>query len=224
LNYKGAHLGHVHNSRNHHLQIIMSSWERARFIPWSIMPQDGIGLSNQKERILRDLQREADREDKELEQRLLNGANSPVAVGESASQEITDYKIPFRWGDLFKNAAFGGTIGAITGTVFGFMDGMRGAGQSDVLMNASNMAKGRFILQGTTRSATIFGVFFGSFHLVKYGLRVTANPGEWGEIGLGGALSVGALMSQPALRPSLPYASMLVIMDGVHIVMREFND
>lgn len=202
----------------------MSSWERARFIPWSKIPQDGVNLSDKKEKILRDMQREADRHEKELEQRLMNGPNSSIAVGEFTSQEITDYKIPFRWGDLFKNAAFGGTIGAITGCVFGFMDGMRTAGQSDVLVNASNMAKGRFILQGTTRSATIFGAFFGSFQMVKYGLRVTANPGEWGEIGLGGAISLGALMSQPSLRPSMPYASMLIIMDGVHIVMREFND
>eukprot|EP00980_Cylindrotheca_fusiformis_P011079 scaffold2551_cov113-Cylindrotheca_fusiformis.AAC.18 len=202
----------------------MSSWERARFIPWSRIPQDGADLSDKKERILREMQREADRQEKELEQKLKKGSSSPILDGDASSQEITEYKVPFRWGELFKNAAFGGTIGAITGCVFGFMDGMRTAGQSDVLANASNMAKGRYILQGTTRSATIFGAFFGSFHVVKYGLRVTANPGEWGEIGLGGAISLGALMSQPALRPSMPYASMLIIMDGVHIVMREFND
>ena len=202
----------------------MSSWERARFIPWSKIPQDGADLSDKKERILRNLQREADKQEKELQQMALDATKSGVSSAEERDQEINDYKIPFRWGDLAKNAAFGGTIGAITGSVFGFMDGMNGAGKSDVLMKASNMAKGRFILQGMTRSATVFGVFFGSFHVVKYGLRVAAQPGEWGEIGIAGAVSLGTLMSRPALRPSMPYASMLVIMDGVHIVMREFND
>jgi hypothetical protein len=49
------------------------------------------------------------------------------------------------------------STGAITGSVFGFMDGLRTAGESKVLQNASNMAKGKYILQGTTRSATMFG-------------------------------------------------------------------
>jgi hypothetical protein len=58
---------------------------------------------------------------------------------------------------------------------------------------------------------------------VRYGFRVMANPGEWTEIGVAGAISMGALMSRPALRPSMPYASMLIIMDGVQIVMREWD-
>lgn len=202
----------------------MSSWERVRFIPWSRIPQDGSDLSDKKDRIMRDLQREADKQERELQQMALNANNGGITSGDSSGQEMKEYKLLFRWGELAKNAAFGGTIGAITGSVFGFMDGMKGAGQSDVLAKASNMAKGRFILQGMTRSATVFGAFFGSFHMVKYGLRVAVSPGEWGEIGMAGAISLGALMSRPALRPSMPYASMLVIMDGVHIVMREFND
>ena len=140
----------------------MSSWERARFIPWSKIPQDGTDLSDKKERILRDLQREADKQEKELEQMALNTTMGAASSGVEVTQEIKDYKIPFRWGELAKNAAFGGTIGAITGSVFGFMDGMNGAGRSDVLMKASNMAKGRFILQNMSSSATAFGVFFGS--------------------------------------------------------------
>jgi hypothetical protein len=191
----------------------MSAWERARFIPWSKMPQDGTELNTQKERIFREMKREADAKEKE----------GTIAIpGETPI--VSSNKIEFKWGDLFKSAAFGGCIGAISGTVFGFMDGMRTAGQSDVLKNASNMAKGRYMLQGTTRSATMFGVFFGGFHVVRYGVRVAMDPGEWGEIGLAGAVSMGALMSQPAFRPSMPYASMLIIMDGVHIVMREFNN
>ena len=202
----------------------MSSWERARFIPWSKIPQDGTDLSDKKERILRDLQREADKQERELQQMALNSTKGEISPRDEYSQEMKDYTIPFRWGELAKNAAFGGTIGAITGSVFGFMDGMNGAGKSTVLMKASNMAKGKFIMQGMTRSATVFGVFFGSFHMVKYGLRVAAQPGEWGEIGIAGAISLGTLMSRPALRPSMPYASMLILMDGVHIIMREFND
>lgn len=201
----------------------MSSWERARFIPWSKIPQDGTDLSNKKEIILRDLQREADRQEKETLQRHQEASNSLASNSESINQ-VTEYKIPFRWGELFKNAAFGGCVGTITGTVFGFMDGMRTAGTSEVLKNASNISKGKYLLQGTTRSATLFGVFFGSFHVVKYGLRVTASPGEWGEIVGASAISVGAMLSRPTFRPSIPYASMLIIMDGVHIVMREFND
>jgi hypothetical protein len=177
------------------------------------MPQDGTELNTQKERIFREMKREADAKEKE----------GTIAIpGETAI--VSSNKIEFKWGDLFKSAAFGGCIGAISGTVFGFMDGMRTAGQSDVLKNASNMAKGRYMLQGTTRSATMFGVFFGGFHVVRYGVRVAMDPGEWGEIGLAGAVSMGALMSQPAFRPSMPYASMLIVMDGVHIVMREFNN
>ena len=55
---------------------------------------------------------------------------------------------------------------------------------------------------------------------MRYGLRVAANPGEWMEIGGAGLISMGALMSKPALRPSLPYAGMLVIMDTVQAFMR----
>jgi hypothetical protein len=58
---------------------------------------------------------------------------------------------------------------------------------------------------------------------VKYGLRVAVNPGEWTEIGVAGGISMGALMSKPAFRPSMPYAGMLIIMDGVQIVMREWD-
>ena len=182
-----------------------------------------------KERILRQLQREADQQERELQE-----AAKAQASGATATTTTTTAMIPassyfqspytFKWIDLFKNAAFGGTIGAITGSVFGFMDGMRTAQQSPVLINASNMAKGKYLMEGTSRSAAMFGVFFGGFHVLRYGIRVASDPGEWAEIGLAGAVSIGTLMSQPALRPSMPYASMLIFMDCVHIVMRRFND
>mmetsp|Transcript_21460 Transcript_21460/g.48346 ORF Transcript_21460/g.48346 Transcript_21460/m.48346 type:complete len:215 (-) Transcript_21460:701-1345(-) len=212
----------------------MSSWERARFIPWSKIPQDPTNLSDQKERIIRDIQREADRKEKAqiLEQRRLKElASSSSSVtsssdGEKASPstiEIGQTNFPFAWGELFKNLAFGGCIGSITGAVFGFMDGMRMAGQSEVLKNSSNAAKGKFLMQGTTRSAAMFGAFFGGFHCVKYGVRVALDPGDYPEIGLATAISMGGLISQPNFRPLVPYASMLIMMDSFHLVMRDFR-
>ena len=171
-------------------------------------------MGNQKEKIFRQLQREASQQEKAL----LENDDA-----ENTSTQISSTRIPFQWTDLFRQAAFGGCIGSITGSVFGLMDGMRTAGESAVLKNASNMAKGKYLLQGTTRSATVFGVFFGGFHTIKYGLHISLNPGEFAEIGLAGLVSMGALLSQPAYRASMPYASMLIIMDSVHIIMREFD-
>jgi hypothetical protein len=89
-----------------------------------------------------------------------------------------------RWDNLFKFAAFGGTIGAIIGSVFGFMDSMRLAGQSEVSKNASNAAaKAKYIMvEGTTHSATLFGIFSGGFHVVKYGIRVALDPGVYSKM------------------------------------------
>lgn len=207
----------------------MSSWERARFIPWSKIPQDATNLSDQKERIIREIQREADRKEKAQiseQRRLKELASSSLSAPTSASSEdaIAQTSIPFKWGELFKNLAFGGCIGSITGAVFGFMDGMRLAGQSNVLKNTSNAAKGKFLMEGTTRSATIFGAFFGGFHCVKYGVRVALDPGDYAEIGLAAALSMGGLVSKPNFRPAVPYASMLIMMDSFHLVMRQFRD
>jgi len=55
---------------------------------------------------------------------------------------------------------------------------------------------------------------------LKYGLRVAANPGEVTEVGVAGAISLGALAVKPAFRPSIPYAAMLIAMDSVQIVWR----
>lgn len=213
----------------------MSSWDRARSIPWSMIPEDPNNLSDQKERIHRQLQREADREEKAaLEGRNStnsNGSNSTTSSstdgmggdGVTTTNKSLQTRYPFRWGDLFKSAAFGGCIGVITGSVFGFMDGMRIAAQSEVLKNASNMAKGKYLMEGTTRSATLFGVFFAGFHTVKYGIRVAMDPGEYAEIAMAGGVSLGALMYKPNFRPAMPYASMLIVMDSVHLMMRDFN-
>lgn len=189
-----------------------------------------------KERIQRQLKREADEEERQILEASKAGQREfQPSLESSSNTQITSQSMstrsglfnsqyPFKWIDMFKNAAFGGTIGAVTGSVFGFMDGMRTVQQSEVLMNASNMAKGRYLMQGTSRSAVIFGTFFGGFHILRYGIRVVADPGEWGEMGMAGAVSLGALVSQPKFRPSMPYASMLIFMDSIHIIMRQFDD
>ncbi len=207
----------------------MSSWERARFIPWSKIPQDATDLSDQKERIIREIQREADRKEKAhiLEQKRLKelaSASPSTPTSISSEDALVQTGMPFKWPELFKNFAFGGCIGSITGAVFGFMDGMRLAGQSNVLKNTSNAAKGKFLMEGTTRSATIFGAFFGGFHCVKYGVRVAFDPGDYAEIGLAAAISMGGLVSRPNFRPAVPYASMLIMMDSFHLVMRQFRN
>jgi hypothetical protein len=218
----------------------MSSWERSRFIPWDRIPLPdtrprGPGeappasLDARRERIFRQLQRGDENNE--------NAANydgtaatstsfSQVEAADSISQGQTTagkvLKIPYSHMDLARQAAFGACIGSVTGAVFGFMDSMRIAGESPVLQNASNMAKGRYIMQGTTRSATVFGLFFTGYHVAKYGLRIAVLPdNDMGEIAVAAPLSLGILMANPATRPALPYATMLVVMDSVHLYMRK---
>lgn len=205
----------------------MSSWERSRFVPWDRIPlpdtrprESGepppVDLDTAKERIFRQLQREA----AEVADTQAEAAEAAQEDGLSSSLSAK-VKVPYTHTGLLKSAAFGGTIGAITGGVFGFMDGMRTAGESPVLQKASNMAKGKYLLQGSTRSATLFGLFFGSFHVLKYGLRVTMDPGEYNEIFIVSPVALGALFYKPAYRQAMPYASMLILMDGVNLYMRK---
>ncbi|KAL3815353.1 hypothetical protein ACHAXA_002137 [Cyclostephanos tholiformis] len=128
---------------------------------------------------------------------------------------------PYQTSDLFRNVAFGTTIGSITGMCFGFMDSIRLAQSSEVLKSASRSAQGKFVFQGTYRSGMFFGGFFGTFHAVKYGTRVLVDPGDAGEILLGGSVALGGILAKREWRASLPYAVMLVAMDSVHVLMRE---
>jgi hypothetical protein len=199
----------------------MSAWERARNIPWERIPQDGSNIEGQKELILRELQREAVEDELRSQDRHTHRLAPSTEEGVDVKLEIAKHRIPYSNMELLRQAAFGATVGSITGAVFGFMDSMRAAGDSQVLAKTSNTAKGRFILQGTTRSATVFGVFFGGFQIVKYGFRVVLDPGEIPEIIGAGAISMGALMYKPAFRASMPYAAMLVVMDGANLYMRK---
>lgn len=199
----------------------MSSWDRARFVPWSRIPKDTWeDVESQKERIFRELQRETIED--ELKQQERQQVDPTEAADEQSQTSLTSMrtKIPFSSMELLRQAAFGGCIGSVTGAAFGFMDGMRTTGESQLLQKASNAAKGRYLLQGTTRSATMFGVFFGGYHVLKYGLRVTLDPGQVGEIVVAGAASTAALMYKPVWRASMPYAMMLISMDAVNLMMR----
>jgi hypothetical protein len=128
---------------------------------------------------------------------------------------------PYQTSDLFRNVAFGATIGSITGMCFGFMDSIRLAQSSDLLKVASKSAQGKFVFQGTYRSGMFFGLFFGAFHAVKFGTRVLTDPGDVGEIGMAGAVTLGGVLAKKEWRASLPYAMMLVAMDSFHVFTRQ---
>ena len=128
---------------------------------------------------------------------------------------------PYLTSDLLKNAAFGATIGSITGMCFGFMDSIRSASSSTVLKSASRSAQGKYVFQGTYRSGAFFGAFFGVFHTAKYATRVLVDPGDAGEICAGSLAALGGVMAKREWRVSMPYAVMLVAMDSFHVFMRD---
>jgi hypothetical protein len=71
------------------------------------------------------------------------------------------------------------------------MDDMQMVGQAyNILKNASNMAKKKYLLQGATQVVMIFSIFVAAVHVFS-----STNPGgKWAEIGIVGALSLGALI------------------------------
>ena len=243
----------------------MSSWDRSRSIPWSrvipvapappmggapnnndavssSLPKENVDLM--RERIWRDLAREAAREEKEeLENDTVAAAASgitplPESTPHHEESSVTLQKSqkqqqqqetnflgyvgrPYQTSDLLRNLAFGATIGSITGMCFGFMDSIRSAQTSSLLKSASRDAQGKFIFQGTYRSGIFYGGFFGVFHTVKYGIRTIIDPGDVGEIGAASVVTLCGMFAKREWRASLPYAVMLVGMDGFHIFMRE---
>ena len=211
-----------------------SAWDRSRRVPWSKIDQkpalagESINYEAQRERILSSLSRERALAEQEhvaslREKRHGNGSTSDTGIveeetrAEGANQEYsnqisekhsnkswTETAIPFSTAELIRQTAFGVCMGSITGALFGFMDGMKQAGDSDVLKKASNAAKGKFILQGTSRAGFMFGGFFCGFHATKYGIRVIADPGDYIEIALASAISMSAMAVKPVTRASLP--------------------
>ena len=81
-----------------------------------------------------------------------------------------------------------------------------------------------FAFASMTSSGMFFGAYFGAYHAVKYGTRVLVDPGDVGEICAGGAIALGGLVSKSQWRVSMPYAVMLVAMDGFHIMMNEVRN
>ena len=105
----------------------MSSWERARNIPWDRIPQDGTDLEDQKERIFRQLQRESievELQQQERHQNLPTTGEEGEAAESTINSSQEQQKFPYSNMELFRQAAFGGCIGTITGGVFGMLDGM----------------------------------------------------------------------------------------------------
>jgi hypothetical protein len=219
-----------------------SAWEQSRRIPWSRLDQtpkspdqQQVNPEDKRERILEQLQRERLIVEQEEANRIhdeRHGKTGSEDDSNSNEYQQTTTKtlakhpnswtaIPFSSPELFRQVAFGVTMGSMTGIVFGFMDSMKLAGESPVLKRASNAAKGRFIFQGVTRSGLMFGGFFSGFHAVKYGIRVATDPGEYTETIAAGAISLGGMYVKPMTRASIPYAGMLVAMDMFHIYMRE---
>ena len=186
-----------------------------------------------RERVFRDLAREAADEAKLIEERKKSNDDASSSDGapnnsqQQTSQEEQEVNIlgfagrPYQTADLLRNAAFGATIGSITGLCFGFMDSMRSATSSSLLKSASRSAQAKYIFQGSYRSGMFFGGFFSVFHTIKYGVRVLVDPGDVGEIGVGSLVALGGVFAKREWRASLPYAVMMVGMDTFHVVMRE---
>lgn len=198
----------------------MSSWDRARYIPWSRIPSVSADeYERDKEAVYKSLNWEASQEMKLKEKAVKGEGFVPPEVKEKKG--FFDSKVAFTTPDFLRSVAFGATIGSISGAMFGFMDGIRTAQESSVLKKASNETKGKFIFQGTGRSSAVFGIFFAGFHSLRYGIRVACDPGVVLEMVGSGALSIGALFSRPQFRPFIPYAGILIGMDAFSTYMKE---
>jgi hypothetical protein len=195
------------------------------------MPRDvdGAELDSERERIFRRLQRET--VEAELLQQEANlqvvstqdGDATATTTSSSSSKPVVRYQ--FSGMQLLRQAAFGGCLGSITGAVFGFMDGMRTAGESPLLKKASPVAQGKYLMESTRRSATLFGLFFTGFQVGKYAIRVAGDdPGDVAEIVGSGAVTLGTLFSQPKWRAAVPYAIMLMAMDSFQAYTRHTNN
>lgn len=185
------------------------------------MSGDKESLESQKERVFRSLQRELDEEEHKLTTIQQHGS---IDSSDSSSISSVGTIKPhvFSTSDLFRSIAFGACVGAITGSVFGFVDSMRSAAESPFLRQASNASKSKYLIEGTMRSGTLFGAFFAGFHTVKYGIRTTLHdPGAPTEIVCASMVSLGALAVKPSTRSSLPYAFTLVAMDTLSLYLKE---
>mmetsp|Transcript_50892 Transcript_50892/g.99567 ORF Transcript_50892/g.99567 Transcript_50892/m.99567 type:complete len:221 (+) Transcript_50892:147-809(+) len=210
----------------------MSAWERSRRIPWSTVVQDA-QLEKDAEFVppplsSNDSQGSVAPQLTDSAQKTPADSTLDIQDNESGLIENTVQKKnifgssrTFGLGDLFRDIVFGVSIGSITGTMFGFMDSMKQSTSSKVLRNASAGAKMKFLVDGSVRTGSVFGGFFGGYHVMKYGVRTVLDPGQFTEIALSGAGSLGVVMYKPNLRMYFPYAGMLVLMDAFQTATRD---
>jgi len=130
----------------------------------------------------------------------------------------------FAFPDLFRTVAFGGSVGGLTGLMFGFMDAMKTVQESKSLITLSNAAKGRYIFKTCTHSSLIFGGFFAAFHTTKYATRLVFDSSDEFQIATGTLASMGGLMYQQSNRRLAPYAVMLIGFDTFNLLWREGSD
>jgi hypothetical protein len=119
----------------------MTSWERSRFIPWTRLSDVSVPeYEHAKEQVYRSLNRDAIKEKDNLSVNIVkkggdlsqaNGTHVSNVAGVKSSSTRND--VVYNTPDLVRSLAFGASIGSITGAVFGFMDGMRSAGESKIL-------------------------------------------------------------------------------------------
>lgn len=219
----------------------MSGWERSRSLPWDRIPRDvdGLEIDEARERLFRQMHRETVEEELLTQERNLGlastGENENVSESGSDAVAAADAKkaaaaaaarrYQYSNMQLLRQAAFGATLGSITGGVFGFMDGMRTAGESKMLSKASPVAQTKYLMESTRRSATLFGCMFMGFQVGKYAIRVVGNdPGDVVEIVGSGVATLGTLMYRPTWRAAVPYAFMLMGMDSFQCYMRHTNN
>ena len=139
----------------------MTSWERSRFIPWTHLNNvSAPEYESSKEHVYRSLNREASKEKEASTHKISGGADEFVPPEVLSKKKGLLKGVEYNTPDLLRAVAFGGCIGSITGAVFGFMDGMRTAGESTILKNASNICP---ICRSTYKIR-----FFITIKLIKY--------------------------------------------------------
>ena len=193
------------------------SWDRSRKTPWKTLNgvEDQI-LNNRR-------QDEAWGDDSSADNTNNDMTSSSSTSGDSKSQVVAP--LQFEFPSLGRSLLFGGCVGALSGSAFGFMDSMKTVQESASLKSLSNSQKGKYIFNGITRNGMLFGGFFGGYHGLKYVIRTGfGNPGDWAEIITAGTISLGAVAYKPNTRVALPYAFMLLGLDTFNLMARDGPD
>ena len=192
------------------------SWDRSRKTPWK-------SLNGVEDQILNN-RRENDAWD-DSSTNNDNEMNSSSSSSSDSSSIKTVVPLQFEFPSFGRSLLFGGCVGSLSGTAFGFMDSMKTVQESVSLKSLSNSQKGKYIFNGMTRNGMLFGGFFGGYHGLKYVIRTgLGNPGDWAEIITAGTISLGVVAYKPNTRVALPYAFMLLAMDTFNLMARDGKD